>query len=308
MAAHLLPTNIPGAMSVAGPPAGFSPFTASNDALAAYGFPAKPDMLRHPDAYAVWHKAMSRALHRVAPVLSPSRIRHPSAGYSSNWSGAALTNLVTRYESGSFRSAWGIFNVPALARPNFTCNGWLYSSEWVGLDGANTTEVVQAGVDADSYCTSSMFTTSFRPWYEWYPNNGIYITNFSVSPGDKMVIIANGLSALEAQFFVEDATTGNYVITYLNAPSGYPYVGESAEWITERPEVNNATSTLADYGIVTYNTFAFDTNNIESTPGQPAWLVNSTLITMLDSNGYPLSVPSLRTVSEVSTVVTGTAK
>jgi len=47
---------------------------------------------------------------------------------------------------------------------------------------------------------------------------------------------------------------------------------------------------------------------VKATPGQPAWLVNSTLITMLDSNGYPLSVPSLRTVSEVSTVVTGTAK
>ena len=98
-------TTLPGVV-IYPPPAGFDPLTASDAALAFYGFPPRPDVQRAPDAYAHWHKMAStphaRLLH---PQLQPTSLHHGparqlSAGEilssgavlaaSSNWSGYAV--------------------------------------------------------------------------------------------------------------------------------------------------------------------------------------------------------------------------
>jgi hypothetical protein len=306
--AGLLPTSVPGTMAVQGPPAGFYPLTASNEKLAEYGFPDRPDAVQSPMAYKLWRTAMQHALHRITPVLEPRPIRHVPTSYSTNWSGAVLTNIATHWQPGSFQTIWAFFTVPTVVRPSQGCNGWLYSSEWAGLDGSRTPDVVQAGIDSNSLCTHTSFTPSYDVWYEWYPAYGVYIRNISVAPRQAMLVIVKALSATQAAFYVEDETTGVYASLQTTAPAGTAYVGSSAEWITERPEVNNKITTLADYGSDSYTALAYDTGGALSLPGQPSWLVSSSLVTMLDSNGYPLSTAALPAANTVTTTVAGTAK
>jgi hypothetical protein len=308
-AAQPVATNLAGTLAIPAPPAAFNPLYASNRALAANGFPRRPDALRAPEAFGVWRMAMLSVRHRIVPSLARTRMRHNPMQYSSNWSGAALTDLAVKWEPGSFKSIWAVYTVPTVVRPAGSCSGWRYSSEWAGLDGYLTSDVVQAGVEADGYCGSNGgFSASYTAWYEWYPDYSINITNFAINPNDKIVVIVAADSATEASYYVEDETTGDYVSLQSAAPPGTLYVGNSAEWITERPEVNNKLSTLADYGQETYNAYAFDTGGNMSEPGAPAWLVASQLMTMLDNNNHPISVPSLPSASQVTTAVTGSAK
>jgi hypothetical protein len=123
-----------------------------------------------------------------------------------------------------------------------------------------------------------------------------------------MLVIITAFSATQAGIYVEDETTGDTVNIAINAPAGTLYSGKSAEWVTERPYVNNKVTTLANYGSESYSAYAFDTAGTLSVPGKPAWLVYATLITMLDNNGYPISAASLSNGNTVKTVVTGSAK
>ncbi len=94
------------------PPAGFDPIAASDATLAHHGFPARPDPERQPEAFALWHREMTRfrdlGFKVVAPDFKqlakshgPSRRRTPGDsalvnGTSDNWSGAVRsTNAAT---------------------------------------------------------------------------------------------------------------------------------------------------------------------------------------------------------------------
>jgi hypothetical protein len=67
--AATIPTNIEGIRTFPAPPANFQPLTASDEELAAYGFPPRPDQKGDPDSYRVWARAMS------IPRLSIKRSR-----------------------------------------------------------------------------------------------------------------------------------------------------------------------------------------------------------------------------------------
>jgi hypothetical protein len=59
--AATVPTNIPGIRTYPDPPNGFNPITASDEDLASYGFPSRPDKQLHYDQYAQWERAMRTA-------------------------------------------------------------------------------------------------------------------------------------------------------------------------------------------------------------------------------------------------------
>jgi hypothetical protein len=54
-------TNIPGIRSYAEPPKGFNPVTATDEDLATYCFPPRPDKLAHANEYAHWERAIKPA-------------------------------------------------------------------------------------------------------------------------------------------------------------------------------------------------------------------------------------------------------
>ena len=62
-----LATNLAGVTTIAAPPKGFNPLTASDQDLEYYGFPPRPNEVAAAKALATWQKAM--ALPRLASSL-----------------------------------------------------------------------------------------------------------------------------------------------------------------------------------------------------------------------------------------------
>ena len=316
-----VPTNLAGANTFPAPPAGFDAVHAGDDALSEFGFPARPDPFRARAAYTAWARLISGAKTRVMPVLKilPSRHRPMMAaasprggpraggvtgdsaghqfntGYSSNWSGEVLNDSATSYGYGSFFAIWGQFNVPVAVQQYGVCtNGTEYSATWVGMDGGFgiSPDVVQAGTESDATCFSGFTTPDYYAWYEWYPSYSVAISNFSVSPGQDIDVEVAANSSTSASMFMTNETTNQYVSITFYAPRGTAFVGNTAEWIVERPEVSSALATLTNYGIQ-YMTSTVSLVSGRSSPvwgGAGAFEIPLTLVTMLQNNAA-ISVP-----------------
>ena len=236
------------------PPAGFSPLTASDLELEQWGFPPRPN---ESDAvsYAKWKKHVS--VKRVTPQLTftniyqgPARnvkfarIANASAT-SQNWSGYVLSgaNGTFKVNQTQVSADW---NIPSVAQAVGTCNStWDYSSQWVGFDGWGSSDVLQAGDEADATCSSTLY--SF--WYEWYPFAETRISSPVAQPGDWVAVqVWYTTTSPYGHASLSDYRTGAGASIGFNPPSGTTYEGNSAEWIVERPSVNGSLTDLANYG------------------------------------------------------------
>ena len=109
------------------PPSGFNPVTASDEELAFYGYPPRPDINTAPDAYNSWQRVMSLPVKRVKTTfqqttLSNGPIQILSEGRkvpgtvatgtsSSNWSGYADVVASNPFKKAN-TTIYGVFVVP----------------------------------------------------------------------------------------------------------------------------------------------------------------------------------------------------
>ena len=316
---HLLPTAIPGTMSFAGPPPGFDAVTASPQLRQAYGLPPAPDVQRSPGAYGAWVRAMRSAKTRITPQLVPSGVtRGPMAGArlkqgvtrgyftTTNWSGSVVTNASTVWNSLSFMEVGSYINVPVAGQPFGTCSGgWLYSTAWVGIDGGAGTQygqdVLQAGIDADAYCSGANNYTYYDAFYEWAPAVGITIQNLPVAPGDEMYVIVWATTPTTGYAYLENLTTGQTAGLGIAPPAGTHLVGNSAEFIEERPTVGTTLANLARYTTeFLTEAFAGDNRKLGSYPGYAASGDTLNYVTMLDNAGKATSGEQLLGAASIS--------
>jgi hypothetical protein len=252
------------------PPAGFDPLTASELELEQYGFPPRPPQSDRAH-YASWKRAATAT--RFTPQLTPTNIYNGPArivkigpgvrtanqgpvfsANSQNWSGFVLdgANGTFTKNGSEIIEQW---YVPHATQAPGTCNStWDYSFEWVGFDGWTASDVLQAGTEADANCSSTLY--SF--WYEWYPFSETRIS-FTISPGDDVEVEVWYTTTSpfgHAQWF--NATTAKATSVGFNPPSGTTYLGNSAEWIVERPTVSGALSDLANVNETFLDGYAYN--------------------------------------------------
>jgi hypothetical protein len=255
-------TNVQGVVAYPEPPAGFNPLSASDAEIEQYGFPPRPDAQSEPDQYRHWQKLVS--VPRVAnPKLQQTTIHNGpaqavSAGAtlknktvsatSTNWSGYAVTG-----KNGTFKSnnsaIYAEWVVPIAQQPFGVCNGgWNYSSQWIGFDGYNSGDVLQAGTEVDAYCSGGTTDTFYSSWIEWYPYVETRVSSPPAEPGDLMgsevwyTTTSPYGHAYLANYTLNEAATYTF-----NPPPGTTYVGNSAEWIEERPGVSGGLADLTNY-------------------------------------------------------------
>jgi Peptidase A4 family len=176
---------------------------------------------------------------------------------SSIWSGGLVfppAGLPFRWITG----AWTIPNVSAPA------DGQTYfCAIWVGLDGDATVaslDLCQAGINLDVTQNGSNITRNCTAWCEWFPGPELEIPNFPVTFGDTVVvtICTTGAGATEALIFFANLT-GGFGTSFLLEAGMFPdgtqisLVGDSAQWVVERPEVDGATALLANYAEVFFS-------------------------------------------------------
>jgi len=143
----------------------------------------------------------------------------------------------------------GTWNVPAVI---FGETGVVdQSAFWIGIDGYNLNDLVQAGTEQNIFDFNffgNIWTfTNYYAWTEFLPQQGVeqVISNLPVSPGDEMLVTVV-FSGSTAYFIVQNLTINEYVL--VTTASGSTMVsGTTVEWIMERPSVNNIPTDLADY-------------------------------------------------------------
>ncbi len=172
--------------------------------------------------------------------------------------------------------------VPDVGAP--TQNQWYYCASWIGIDGDGSPDVCQAGVECEVYQSGASVTRNIYPWWEWYPNPEVAITNFPVNPGDMITMLicsSQGAGSTSASVYFTNRTTGASVSFTISPPSGYQLVGNCAEWIVEAPTVNGSQSAIADYGETFFSVCESVTNSgttIVGGSGDNINLVNGTTV------------------------------
>jgi hypothetical protein len=322
IAPPLVPTN-PGAVVkvMLAPPKEFNALTAQPQELERYGLPPKPDQIRDAKSFELWQKAVTnktfvqpaveqtRIYHRPAKVTNkpaqlsdntqplpteaiPTPPSHPVA-YSYNWSGVVAYAPTNPFQ---ISAVYGYFIVPAVEHAFGVRNGaWDYCGEWVGIDGFGSGDVMQAGIEADAFASASTSSSFYSFWLEWFPYPEIQIGNFPLGPGDTVFAEVWNTSPTNAYCYLVNFSTNQAAAFNFTAPPGTRLVGNSAEWVVERPEVGGLFATLSNYvGEAWVSCVALGRNRtVGYYPGLvPAGTILYDL-TMLDNQGHPISVPSL---------------
>jgi hypothetical protein len=253
--------------------------------------------------------ANMRAREASAPILTQTRIAHgplikaePAApvtnGYvgaaSKNWSGTSVVNTTNPFTSEAIET---VFVVPTAHQAFGACtDNWDYSSLWTGIDGNGSPDVLQAGVEVDAFCSGGTTTPFYSAWVEWYPNYSVRVSSPIINPGDLVFVDVWNTSPTTgiAFFWNYSASVG---ATYsLTAPAGTHLIGNSVEWIVERPSVSGTLATLTNYIDAAWpSAWAWNLSGLPTVvyyQGTVPALGTLQYITMLDDSNKPISVVS----------------
>ena len=300
-------TNLPGATTIVAPPAGFDPIVASDEDLQYHGFPPRPNQTTDAAHYATWARAIKASKTRVMPKLEQTSIMHGPAKQkngknavptgsngttsSYNWSGYVDFSGASSYGAASYYYLVSDYIVPPARQAFGACTGgWDYSSSWVGIDGWGSGDVLQAGSESDAYCVIGINSQYYSAWYEWYPYGEVRIGGFPVAPGDELFVEVWHTSATQGYAYLVNYNNNQAVQVGFTAPAGTYLVGNSAEWVVERPTVGGSYANLTNYiADPFWSAYAYTESYALYTPSS----ASAYGITMLDNSGYGISYPQL---------------
>jgi len=193
------------------------------------------------------------------------RVRDQSSQETYNWSGYAVTG-----QNGSVtdvKASWVVPSVSCAAAPQG------YSAFWTGIDGWTSNSVEQIGTDSDcDSLTNQADTPTYYAWFEFYPQAGYLIGNYTNAGVCKSGCVYPG-DTISAEVSYSGTGSGprggpRFTVTIIDVTRGWEFTTSSAvngakqssaEWIAEAPSgCNTAGSicTLPDFGIVNFGASA----------------------------------------------------
>jgi hypothetical protein len=188
---------------------------------------------------------------------------------SRNWSGYVSTGG-TSYTSVS--GTW------IIAKPDPNVAG--IDATWVGIGGANTTDLIQAGTEAT---VNGDGTVSYDAWTETLPQSTRTIT-LPVNAGDTVSVSITEQSAGLWVVEMKNVTTGGTFSTTIR----YNSSKSSAEWIEEAPSVGRGIAPLDNFGSVKFTAGSVTVDGKKLTLAG----ANAKAVTMADAANQPLAIPS----------------
>lgn len=266
LSAGNVPTNLANIHTYVEPPKGFNALTATDEELATYGFPTRPDKQSDPDHYRLWERAMAAAkIHwhgelepmlrsghgmrasgslPVQPVeqVQAQAVAGPQQWSNINGAGVIVNNGLKKWNNKtSFGDIWTLISVPVAQLPFDNTTGctetWYFDLNYVGIDGYlaagqslffNAGE--QAGVQEAVYCPTGQ--ARYNAFIGW---NDIYNTGFALNPGDLFYTEMHAFGGCNnGSAFVEDLTTLTYTSYTIQNDCALPQVGSRANWIVDR--------------------------------------------------------------------------
>jgi len=203
------------------------------------------------------------------PVLNHTHRLHLNANQqSTNWSGWVNTSGGLGYTSAS-----GTWTVPTVTPTSDD----RYSSDWVGIGGDPSPDLIQAGTEQDSVGGNARY----HAWYEVLPAPELQITTMAVSAGDTMhVTLAESTPEVWTITLSDQSNGGSFSTTI-------PYSSTflTAEWIHEAVTVNGTVATLPITSNAHFDLGLANGQTIANAGGAQS-------IQMFDSNNNPIATPS----------------
>ncbi|HUJ84971.1 MAG TPA: G1 family glutamic endopeptidase [Candidatus Acidoferrales bacterium] len=196
---------------------------------------------------ALWIALLLASLTILSSVVTPFlKSIQTETLVSLDWAGYAVasSNLFPQPQVVSVNGSWVIPRINPSAVDTF-------SAVWIGIGGQADTTLIQAGSEQDSLDGKAIYSL----WYELLPENSITLNNITASPGDQISAIISLLDSKTNnwQISIADLTTGAcFTQNCYDQNFNYNSSRLTAEWIVERPTVNNQISVLADFGSVTF--------------------------------------------------------
>jgi hypothetical protein len=174
-------------------------------------------------------------------LASSSQSGEPASLRLSQWSGYMVASDVQKRSPvvSSVSASWVVPEVNP--SENFT-----FSGMWVGIGGYGEETLIQTGTEQEYVNGRSVYYA----WYELLPDYLIQIPRIHVQPGDT---ITTSISLV-------NETKNTWSITIMDVTRReqfkrtvvYNSSRLSAEWIVERPKVNDTVGTLADFGTAAF--------------------------------------------------------
>ena len=171
----------------------------------------------------------------------PNQPDNPPSFRVSRWSGYIVASDIQNRSSvvNSVSASWTVPEIKPSENDTF-------SGVWVGIGGYGEDTLIQTGTEQE--CINGKFV--YYAWYELLPDHLVRISNINVQAGDTVTASISLINENTNTWSIEiaDVTRGErFKKTFVYNSSRL-----SAEWVVERPKVNGATSTLADFGNVTF--------------------------------------------------------
>ena len=158
---------------------------------------------------------------------------------------------------------------------------YTFSGVWVGIGGYGEETLIQTGTEQECINGKAVYYA----WYELLPDYLVRIPSLHVRAGDTItaaisLIAPANKNTSNWSIKINDVTQGDY----FNKVVAYNSSMLSAEWIVERPKVNETISILADFGNVTFADCRATIGGVTGTIGNFSY----TQFVMQDNEGPPL--------------------
>jgi hypothetical protein len=206
-------------------------------------------------------------------VTAPTQPQGPTSttvqSTSRNWSGYVATG------GSSYTSVSGTW---VIAKPDPNVVG--IDATWVGIGGANTTDLIQAGTEAT---VNGDGTVTYDAWTETLPQSTRTIS-LAVNAGDTVSVTITEQSTGLWLIDMKNVTTGKTFTTTLR----YNSSKSSAEWIQEAPSLGRGIAPLDNFGIVKFSS----ASTVVDGKKQTLSTANAKAVTMADGANQPLAIPS----------------
>ena len=226
------------------------------------------DLVLENGAWKIAANTQPNSTGATAPTQPQTPTNTTVQSTSRNWSGYAATG-------GTFSSVSATWIV---ATPDPKVAG--IDATWVGIGGANTTDLIQAGTEAT---VNGDGTVTYDAWTETLPQS-VRTVSLTVSGGDTVSVAITEQSAGSWLVEMKNVTTGKTYTTTIR----YSSSKSSAEWIQEAPSVGRGIAPLDSFGTVKFSAASAVVNGrTQSLSG-----ANAKAVTMTNGAGQPLAVPS----------------
>src|ERR1700687_1290874 len=204
----------------------------------------------------------------IPPGATPGTMPTTVGATSRNWSGYVASG-------GTFTSVSGRWTVPVV-----TATGTNMDATWVGIGGATSTDLIQAGTQA----VVDKGTVGYSAWIETLPKPSQTVP-LTVAAGDTITVSLTQASAGLWNITMDNVTSGgSYTATV-----AYNSSASSAEWIEEAPSIGRGVVMLDRFGTVQFTNASALMNGQTVTPK----VAGATAVTMVNrTTGVTLATPS----------------